>query len=189
MRCPLLLPSQLSAEQKPLYEDMIIGIGSDFKPVFEAYTPEGQLVDQWSAWIQEPAIGGAIWELVKVMTAQATLKPRVRELAILVVAAHYNAGYEIYAHGSLARSRGMSDEKLATILGGSRPSELAEEEACAYDIAKALTRGGILPEASYKRAVDVLGEHGARELIYLVGLYHLVSVNLNWFNIAVPESQ
>ncbi|KAF4630900.1 hypothetical protein G7Y89_g7235 [Cudoniella acicularis] len=189
MRCPLLLPSQLSAEQQPLYKDMLAGIGSDFKPVFEAQTPEGQLIGPWGAWLQEPAIGGAIWELVKVMTAQATLKPVVRQVAILTVGGHFNAGYEMYAHGALAKAGGMSEETLSTILGGSRPCSLTEEEACAYDTAKALTRGGILPEASYKRAVEVFGQHGAHELIYLVGLYHLVSVTLNGFNVPVPGSQ
>jgi 4-carboxymuconolactone decarboxylase len=31
--------------------------------------------------------------------------------------------------------------------------------------------------------------HGAAELIYLVGLYCLVSVTLNGFNVPVPESE
>jgi 4-carboxymuconolactone decarboxylase len=188
MRCPLLLPSELSAEQAPLYNDMMTGITSDFNPVFEAHTPAGQLIGPWSAWIQEPAIGGAIWDLVKVMTAQATLKPAVRQIAILVVAAHFNAGYEIYAHGAMAKAEGMSEERLGTILAGSHPAGLGEEEGCAYDVARALTQGGVLAEALYRRAVKVFGQRGASELIYLVGLYHLVSVNLNGFNIAVPEA-
>ncbi|RDW84615.1 hypothetical protein BP6252_02205 [Coleophoma cylindrospora] len=187
MRCPLLLPSQLSPKQKPLYKDMMVGIGSNFNSVFESHTPEGQLIDPWSAWLQEPSISGAIWGLVKVMTAHATLDPVVREIAILVVGAHFKSGYEIYAHGALAKSVGMGDERLSTISAGSRPSDMTEEEACAYDTAKALTRGGILPDASYARAVHVLGRHVASELTYLVGLYHLVSVNLNGFNIAVPK--
>jgi 4-carboxymuconolactone decarboxylase len=157
---------------------MMTGISSNFTPVFETQTPEGQLLGPWSAWIQEPTIGGVIWDLVKVMNVQATLDPGVREIAILVVGAHFNAGYEIYAHGALAKNCGMSEERLATILGGCRPGDLTVEEGC----------GEILPEALYKRAVEVFGQHGANELIYLVGLYHLVSVNLNGFNIAVPKS-
>jgi 4-carboxymuconolactone decarboxylase len=168
---------------------MMTGISSNFTPVFETQTPEGQLLGPWSAWIQEPTIGGVIWDLVKVMNVQATLDPGVREIAILVVGTHFNAGYEIYAHGALAKNCGMSEERLATILGGSRPGDLTVEEGCAFDTAKALTRGGILPEALYKRAVEVFGQHGANELIYLVGLYHLVSVSLNGFNIAVPTSK
>ena len=94
------------------------------------------------------------------MNVQATLDPGVREIAILVVGTHFNAGYEIYAHGALAKNCGMSEERLATILGGSRPGDLTVEESCAFDTAKALTRGGILPEALYKRAVEVFGQHG-----------------------------
>jgi hypothetical protein len=168
---------------------MMAGIGSNFNPVFQTQTPDGQLIGPWSAWIQESTIGGAIWDLVKVMTSQTALKPAVRELAILVVGTHFNAGYEIYAHGALAKACRMSEKRLATILGGSRPADLNEEEGCAYDIASALTSGGVLPEASFKRAVEIFGRHGANELIYLVGLYHLISVNLNGFNVAVPNSQ
>jgi 4-carboxymuconolactone decarboxylase len=188
MRCPLLLPSQLSAEQEPLYADMMEGIGADFKPVFETSTPEGQLIGPWSVWLQQPATGRVVWDLVKVMTAQATLDPAVREISILVVGAHFHAGYEIYAHGALAKAGGMSDERLSCILSGSRPSDMLEQESCSFDIAKALTRGGILPDALYKRAIDVLGQQGTSELINLVALYHLVAVILNGFNVAVPTS-
>jgi hypothetical protein len=35
--------------------------------------------------------------------------------------------------------------------------------------------------------VETFGQHGANELIYLVGLYALVSMTLNGFNVPVPE--
>jgi 4-carboxymuconolactone decarboxylase len=37
----------------------------------------------------------------------------------------------------------------------------------------------VLPELTYRAAVDAFGVHGAAELCYLVGLYCLVSVTLN----------
>jgi hypothetical protein len=46
-----------------------------------------------------------------------------------------------------------------------------------------------LPELSYRAAVQAFGQHGTAELIYLVGLYCLVSVTLNGFNVPVPESE
>jgi 4-carboxymuconolactone decarboxylase len=36
--------------------------------------------------------------------------------------------------------------------------------------------------------VDVFGEQGAMELIYLVGSYCFVSVTLNGFDVPVPDS-
>ena len=57
----------------------------------------------------------------------------------------------------------------------------------AYDVASALVRGSTLPDLVYRQAVLTFGEAGAAELIYLVGLYCLVSVILNGFDVPVPE--
>ena len=56
-------------------------------------------------------------------------------------------------------------------------------------MAYALSRGGTLPEPLYRLAVTTFGQPGANELIYLVGLYALVSVTLNGFNVPVPERE
>jgi hypothetical protein len=45
----------------------------------------------------------------------------------------------------------------------------------------------VLPELTYRQAVDAFGESGAAELIYLVGLYCLVSCTLNGFDVPVPQ--
>jgi hypothetical protein len=37
--------------------------------------------------------------------------------------------------------------------------------------------------------VSVFGKDGAAELIYLVGLYCLVSVTLNGFDVPVPDTE
>ena len=83
----------------------------------------------------------------------------------------------------------MSPERIATLLSGSRPSDLTKEEGIGYDIAFALLNGGVLPEPIYRLAVATFGQHGANELIYLVGLYCLVSMTLNGFNVPVPERE
>jgi 4-carboxymuconolactone decarboxylase len=81
---------------------------------------------------------------------------------------------------------GLPDAKLATIVAGQRPPDLTWDEAVAYDVAAALTGGGVLPELTYRAAVDCFGVHGAAELCYLVGLYCLVSVN--GFDVPVPKA-
>jgi hypothetical protein len=113
----------------------------------------------------------------------------VREVAILVTGARFRASYEIYAHVLTAEQRGLADDVLATIVAGQRPPNLSREESIAYDVASALVRGGVLPELSYRQAVEAFGEQGAAEMIYLVGLYCLVSVTLNGFDVPIPEQQ
>ena len=88
----------------------------------------------------------------------------------------------------IGEQRGLPDDTLATIVAGQRPADLGREEAIAYDIASKLVSGGALPELSYGQAVAAFGESATAELIYLVGLYCLVSVTLNGFDVPVPES-
>ena len=45
----------------------------------------------------------------------------------------------------------------------------------------------MLPELNYRQAVQAFTQTGAAELIYLVGLYSLVSITLNGFDVPVPE--
>jgi hypothetical protein len=64
---------------------------------------------------------------------------------------------------------------------------LTKAEAVAYDFTSALVNGGVLPELTYKAAVREFGVEGAAELSYLVGLYCLVSITLNTFDVPVPD--
>jgi 4-carboxymuconolactone decarboxylase len=191
MRLPLIAPADLTEDQKPLYADMKKGISSDFNAFItvapEGTTEAGALMGPWNPWLHEPRIGGAVWELTKAMTMEATLPDRVRQIAILVTGAHFDAAYEIYAHVAVAERDELDDATLATLVSGSRPEGLTREEGIGYDVAFALVNGGVLPEPCYRIAVEAFGQHGANELIYLVGLYALVSMTLNGFNVPLPE--
>jgi 4-carboxymuconolactone decarboxylase len=59
-------------------------------------------------------------------------------------------------------------------------------EAVAYDFTSALVNGGVLPELTYKAAVPEFGEQGTAELSYLIGVYRLVAVTLNTYDVPVP---
>lgn len=186
MRLPLIPPSDLTSDQRPLYNDMCEGITRNFKG-FVAVRDDGALVGPWNPWLHEPSFGKPSWELVKALAENPSLPKPVREVAILVTGAHFHSAYEIYAHVLVGELRGLSDEKLSTIVAGQRPTDLTRPEAIAYDFASALVKGGVMPELTYKTAVDAFGQHGAAELSYLVGLYCLVSVTLNTYDVPVPE--
>jgi 4-carboxymuconolactone decarboxylase len=186
MRLPLIEPRKLSPNQRPLYEDMKEGIETNFKG-FTAIKDDGTLIGPWNPWLRYAKFGKPVWELVKALSSAPSLPRPVREVAILVTGAKFRSGYEIYAHVLVAELRGLSDEKIATIVAGQRPAGLGEDEAIAYDVASSLVAGGVLPELCYKRAVTAFGDAGAAELIYLVGLYCMVSVTLNGFDVPVPE--
>lgn len=186
MRLPLIAPDQLTPEQKPVYQSMRDGIERNFKG-FTAIADSGALIGPWNPWVREPKFGKPIWDLVLALSVSPSLPKPVREIAILVTGASFHSAYELYAHVLGAEARGLSDETLATIVAGQRPADLDYEAAVAYDVAYALVHHGVLPELNYRLAIKAFGEHGAAELIYLVGLYCLVSVTLNGFDVPVPE--
>jgi alkylhydroperoxidase family enzyme len=186
MRLPLIPPAELTPEQKSLYDEMRKGIASNFN-AFKVEREDGALMGPWNPWLHEPRIGKAIWDLTLAMTAEASLPDNVRQIAILVVGARFDAAYEIYAHIAVAEKAGMTPERLATLTADLKPMDLSPEESVAFDLAYTLVRGGTLPEPVYRLAVNIFGQHGTNELIYLVGLYALVSTTLNGFNVPVPE--
>src|ERR1700722_528054 len=188
MRLPLILPAELTADQRPLYENMPEGIQKNFKG-FETIAENGALMGPWNPWLHEPKFGKPIWDLTLALSVSPALPRTVREVAILVTGAAFHSAYELYAHVIAAERRGLSDDKLATIVAGQRPNDLTHEEGVAYDVASSLLHHGTLPELTYRSSVQAFGVHGAAELIYLVGLYCLVSVTLNGFNVPVPESE
>ena len=188
MRLPLIPPADLSPDQTALYDDMRQGIASNFN-VFKTVREDGALMGPWNPWLHEPVIGKAIWDLTLAMTAKASLADNVRQIVILVVGARFDAAYEIYAHIAVAEHEGMKSERLATLVADLKPADLSAEESIAFDMAYKLVRGGTLPEPLYRLGVETFGQHGANELIYLVGLYSLVSTTLNGFNVPVPEHE
>ena len=187
MRAPAILPTDIDADLRPLYDDMREGIERSFKG-FIAIRDDGALVGPWAPWLRHAKFGKPVWELVKALATAPSLPAAVREVAILVTGAHFRSGYELYAHVIVAEGRGLSDEKLETIVAGQRPPDLTREEAIAYDMAAALVSGGTLPELTWRSAVQAFGDAGAAELSYLVGLYCMVSVTLNTFDVPVPQS-
>jgi hypothetical protein len=106
MRLPLILPANLTAEQRPLYEDMRRGIETNFKG-FKAIAVNGELVGPWNPWLHFPKFGGPVWELVKALSTSPSLPKSVREVAILVTGAQFRSAYEIYAHVLVAEARGL----------------------------------------------------------------------------------
>lgn len=188
MRLPPIPPERLSPEQKPLYDALRAGIAKRFKG-FRAMREDGALLGPFNPWLHEPVIGKAVWELTEALSAQSSLPQPVREIAILVTGARFRATYELYAHVRVAERKGLPNDKVATIVAGERPADLTAQEALAYDTAAALNAGGVLPRITYDRAVEAFGQHGTSELIYLVGLYALVCVTLNGFDVPVPEQQ
>jgi 4-carboxymuconolactone decarboxylase len=138
MRLPLIAPADLSPEQRPVYDNMRAGIEQNFTG-FKVIADNGSLMGPWNPWLHEPKFGKPIWDLTLALSVSPSLPRNAREVAILVTRTTFHSAYELYAHVIAAENRGLSDDKLATILAGGRPADLTPEEGVAYDVASALS--------------------------------------------------
>ena len=186
MRLPPITPAELNEEQRPLFESMKAGVAAKYG-AFQTTRADGAMLGPWGAWLHDPELGQAFWTVTQAMTKARRIPDPARQIAILIVGARLGAAYEIYAHEAVARlTHKMSGKRLATLIAGNRPDDLSDEEGAAYDVAHALMKGGVLPEPVYRHALEVFGQPGLNELIYLVGHYCFVSMTLNGFAIPTP---
>lgn len=187
MRLPLLSPRDLTPEQEALAQDMRAVIGTSFQE-FVSIDRDGTLVGPFNPWLHLPHVGAKVWDLIKAIGAGTVLPARVREVVILTTGAHFRAAYELYAHAAVAEARGLAPETIAALAAGQRPATLSAEEALAHDVAAALLAPGPLPDVLYAAARTAFGAEGAQEMVHLVGVYALISVTLNGFDVPVPTA-
>jgi 4-carboxymuconolactone decarboxylase len=149
---------------------------------------QGALLGPFPAMLHYPQFGIPALSFLRTLDLHATLDKRVREVAILTVAASFGARFELYAHEIMAEVSGLSSSVIASLAAGSHPDGLTEQEAIAHTIAHVLVEGRIVPDATYKQAVHMLGQDGVAELFFLIGGYCFIAIVLNGFDMPAPEN-
>lgn len=187
MRLPPLPPARLSPELRSIH-DQIAALVARTQERISVLDERDSLIGPFPAMLRFPHFGVPALALHRSLAVEARLPKTVREVAILTVAAAHGARYAIYAHEITAADVGLSSSQIASLAAGERPSVLTDEEAVAYDVARILTKGRILPASAYARAVSLFGLDGVGELAFLIGGYSLIAMLLNTFDVPVPGS-
>ena len=185
-RIPKLDPASLDHEQRSLYDAIAAGRRAQGPQLFRLTDPDGRLEGPFNAFLLQPRLGSALQALGSAVRYETMLDERCREIAILVVAAHWQSAFERYAHEAVARSAGLGDAELAALRNGST-GELAGREATVARTAAALAARGDLDDAEYREAVGEVGPEGLFELLTLVGYYATLALQLRVFRVPAPD--
>lgn len=186
MRLPPLAPEALSPALRDVHAE-IAGLIAQTQQRIVVFDAQGALIGPFPAMFHFPRFGIPALTFLRSLSTEARLSGKVREVAILTVGAIFGARYEIYAHETTAADVGLTSSQIATLAAGDRPSDLSEDQAVAYEVARVIATGRVLPITTYGRAVEVLGKDGVGELVFLVGGFGLVAMVLNAFDVPVPE--
>jgi 4-carboxymuconolactone decarboxylase len=185
-RLPKFEPPALDAEQRSLYDAIAGGRRAQGPQLFRLADADGRLEGPFNAFLLQPRLGSALQALGASVRYDTGLDDRCREIAILVVAAHWRSDFEWHAHEAVGRAAGLGDAELAALREG-RHAELAGRECVVARTAAALVTRGDLDDAEYGEAVGHLGPAGLFELLTLVGYYATLALQLRVFRVPAPE--
>jgi 4-carboxymuconolactone decarboxylase len=147
----------------------------------------GQLSGPWHVIVRSPGMLNPARSLSDYVRFNSSLPPRLSEFAILITAREWTSQYEWNAHHGLAMRGGLDPEVAAALAEGRRPEGMAADEAAVYDFCIELHRNRSVSDATYARALELLGEQGIVDMIGLSGWYTLVAMALNVARV-VPEN-
>jgi 4-carboxymuconolactone decarboxylase len=118
---------------------------------------------------------------------KSTLGPRLNEMVILITAREWTQQYEWNAHQPSALKAGLRREIADAIAEGHRPTDMAEDEEIAYDMATEILRQKRVSDPTYRRALAKFGEQGVIDLLGVVGYYNFLAIVMNAMRTGMPE--
>lgn len=176
-----LPPGELTDEQRALYDTITGGPRASGPQHFSLTDETGGLVGPFNALLLSPGLGSALQELGAAVRYGTGLSDRVREMAILLVAAHWDSDFERTAHTAVGRAVGLTEPEVAALHAGRSPEPRDPAEAASLAVVRALVDDGDLDDDAYAGAVDRLGEPTVFELTTLVGYYATLALQLRVF--------
>ncbi|CAG4992568.1 hypothetical protein DYBT9275_00988 [Dyadobacter sp. CECT 9275] len=186
MRIQPLNPENLSPEIRYVHDE-IANLVANSQGQVRMLDDQGALLGPFPAMLHHPQFGVPALSFLRTLDMHATLAKTVREVAILTVGSAFGARFELYAHEIMAAAFGLSAGVVASLAAGSSPTGLNDQEKIAYDIARCLVKGHVVPDSAYRHAVRLLGQDGVAELFFLVGGYSLIAMILNGFDMPAPD--
>jgi 4-carboxymuconolactone decarboxylase len=137
-------------------------------------------------YLESPELASRVQQLGAFCRFGTSLPPRLSELAILLVAHHWNAAYEWSIHTGEARKAGLSDDVIAAIEAGRRPAFGDPDAELVYDLATEFFRLNDVPDRLFAAAVERFGRATTVELTGILGYYSMLAIAIRIFRLP-PE--
>lgn len=181
-RLPPLTPHELDPDQRALYDAITRGPRSRGPQHFALTREDGSLAGPFNAFLLWPPVGRALQDLGAALRYETSLPDRTREIAILMVAAHWDSAFERHAHERVGRAAGLADAELEAIREGAPAAyEDPQEQAAARLVAAMLD--GDLDDQAWAESAQNLGAQGIFELTAIVGYYATLALQLRVFRV------
>lgn len=174
-RIPLLGAEGLTPEQRCVYDKVVSG-------------PRGVVVGPLRAALHSPELASRWSDLGEQLRYRTSLLERQSELAIIMVARHWNSDTEWAIHSEIAKNAGVSDETIQSIRIAEPPQFDDPVEALIYEFTRQLLSIGQVSDEVYCGLYGLFDEVWIVELTALIGYYTMVAMSLNAHHIPIPAN-
>lgn len=165
-RMPPLPAEKMTEAQRKAADELIAGPRKGVKGPFVPLLRSPELMDR-------------LQKVGEYLRFQSSLEQRISELVMLVVSREWTQHFEWFVHVPLGRKAGISEDTIAALADGRRPSGMREDEEAAYDFCAELLRNKGVSETTYRSAVARFGENGVIDMIGVAGYFTTVSMVMN----------
>src|SRR5260370_40122967 len=139
MRLSVLSADEMPAEQRDLYREILGGPRGQGPRAVLLSSGAGGVAGPFNAMLYAPPVGHALQELGAAIRFRTQLAPRIREMAILVVAQAWDSAYERDTHELIGRDAGLSEPEIEALRAGADPGLADKDEHGADAVVRALT--------------------------------------------------
>ncbi len=151
--------------------------------------PRGRMPVNLRAWLHNPDFIDVAEPFGLYVSQLAPITKRQKEILVLVNARHWRAAFEDHAHQAHARKAGITEAQITAIRHGTSPDFSDPIEQLTWELAVALHDGGPMAEPLYERCMAQFGHQGVQDLIGLAGLYTMIAMTLNVYNVLPVQTE
>jgi 4-carboxymuconolactone decarboxylase len=141
--------------------------------------PRGTFEGPFIPLLRSPDLMGRLEKVGEYLRFGTRLSPRIREMAILIIARAFNEQTEWGIHHPIALKAGLREHIIAAIAEGRRPNGCQEDEQTTWDFLHELQTTKRVSSPTYELAKQLFGEDGIIDLTCLSGYYTLLAQVMN----------
>ena len=174
-RLPLPDPSQWSDAQRAAVQAVTHG-------------PRGALVGPFVPLLRSPELMDHVQRLGEYLRYRNALGHALGELAICMVARHWQQQVEWSIHAPIAEKAGIAASTLQAIAQGQRPADMPADQAVVHDFCAELLQTQRVSDATWLALTTRFGEPAAVDLTGICGYYSLLAMVMNVAQTPAPVS-
>jgi 4-carboxymuconolactone decarboxylase len=165
-------PEKLTAEQTQVFDQLAAG--------------RGRILGPYKIWIHSPPVARGMEQIGTFLNKRSSLSKREVEIAILVIAQHWQGDYVRQAHIREGKAAGLTQQTIDMILAGGKPELADAHERAVHRFAAALVAGTKLSDADFAEIEAAMGRDGIAEVLVLLGYYTSVALAMKVHEVPIP---